>query len=333
MDALPAWLNSAIVLGTFFAIAIGAKYVVDSAAALAHRANVSELVVGLTVVALGTSAPEFGVTLVAAFEGRSSISVGNIVGSNIFNLGFILGGAALVRAIPTSILIVWRDAIVLVGSTVVLFLLVGIDLRLGTLDGVLLFLLLLAYLRYIWVDRKAGAPPALGEGDIPASAARGGLWKQGALLMVGLLTIGVASHFLIGSASALARSFGVSEWTIAVTIVAAGTSVPEFATTLAGVVRGRTAISAGTVIGSDIFTLTGLPRCLPGNLLGVLGVAGILHPMNLAPAARASLLALTGMVFVVFLMMRTNWRLSRTEGLILVVLAALRWALDFAARA
>jgi len=320
MESLPPWLNSGIVLATFFAIAIGAKYVVDSAAALAHRANVSELVVGLTIVALGTSAPEFGVTLVAAFEGRSSISVGNIVGSNIFNLGFILGGAALVRAIPTSILIVWRDAIVLVGATVVLFLLVGIDLELGVLDGAVLFLLLLAYLRYIWVDRKDGAPSDH-EGEVSGSVFKNPPWKEGALLAVGLVTIGVASHFLIGSASALARSFGVSEWTIAVTIVAAGTSVPEFATTLAGVVRGRTAISAGTVIGSDIF-----------NLLGVLGVAGLLHPMTLAPAARTSLLALTGMVFVVFVMMRTNWRLSRTEGLILIVLAAFRWALDFATR-
>jgi cation:H+ antiporter len=281
---------------------------------------VSELVVGLTVVALGTSAPEFGVTLVAAFEGRSSISVGNIVGSNIFNLGFILGGAALVRAIPTSILIVWRDAIVLVGATVVLFLLVGIDLELGVLDGAVLFLLLLAYLRYIWVDRKNGAPSDR-EGEVTEPVFKSAPWKEGALLALGLVTIGVASHFLIGSASALARSFGVSEWTIAVTIVAAGTSVPEFATTLAGVVRGRTAISAGTVIGSDIF-----------NLLGVLGVAGLLHPMTLAPDARTSLLALTGMVFVVFVMMRTNWRLSRTEGLILIMLAAFRWALDFATR-
>jgi cation:H+ antiporter len=323
METFPPWLNSGIVLATFFAIAIGAKYVVDSAAALAHRARVSELVVGLTVVALGTSAPEFGVTLVAAFEGRSSISVGNIVGSNIFNLGFILGGAALVRAIPTSILIVWRDAIVLVGATVVLFLLVGIDLELGVLDGAVLFLLLLAYLRYIWVDRKNGAPSGheATERKVRASTFKDAPWKEGVLLVVGLTTIGVASHFLIGSASALARSFGVSEWTIAVTIVAAGTSVPEFATTLAGVVRGRTAISAGTVIGSDIF-----------NLLGVLGVAGLLHPMSLAPAARTSLLALTGMVFVVFIMMRTNWRLSRTEGLILIMLAAFRWALDFATR-
>jgi cation:H+ antiporter len=322
VDALPVGVNSLIVLATFFAIAIGAKYVVDSAAALAHRARVSELVVGLTIVALGTSAPEFGVTLVAAFEGRSSISVGNIVGSNIFNLGFILGGAAMVRAIPTSILIVWRDAIVLVGSTVVLFLLVGLDLRLSAMDGGLLFVLLLAYLRYIWQDRKTGASVTQAEPGTGGSTLRAEQWKEAGLLLFGLLTIGVASHYLIESASALARSFGVTEWTIAVTIVAAGTSVPEFATTLAGVVRGRTAISAGTVIGSDIF-----------NLLGVLGIAGLLHPMDLDVAARASLLALTGMVFIVFLMMRTNWRLSRTEGLILVVLAALRWALDFAARA
>ena len=137
---------------------MGAKYVVDSAAALAQRAGVSELVVGLTVVAFGTSAPEFGVTLVAAFEGQSSISVGNIVGSNIFNLGFILGSAALFRAIPTDSLLVWRDALVLVGATVVLYLLVALDLHLGALDGVILVSLLVGYLLLVWKGRRDGAP-------------------------------------------------------------------------------------------------------------------------------------------------------------------------------
>ncbi len=129
----------------------------------------------------------------------------------------------------------------------------------------------------------------------------------------------MASHFLIGSATALARNFGLSEWAIAVTVVAAGTSVPELATTIAGVARGHMAISAGNVIGSDIF-----------NVLGVLGVAGILHPMSLDPAARASLLALTAMVVVVMVMMRSGWRVSRLEGVTLVMLAALRWVLDLA---
>lgn len=319
MDSLPIWANSAIVLATFFAIAIGAKYVVDSAAGLAQRAGVSPLVVGLTIVAFGTSAPEFGVTLVAAFEDQASISVGNIVGSNIFNLGFILGSAALLVSIPTDALLVWRDALVLVGSTVMLYLLVGIDLHLGLVDGAVLFALLIGYLALVWRGRRLGASQFLEDAELPGPAKRP--WREAAFLMAGLLLVGVASHFLIGSAVSLARAFGVSEWAIAVTVVAAGTSVPELATTLAGVARGHMAISLGNVIGSDIF-----------NVLGVLGVAGMLHPMPLAAAARPSLLALSGMVVVVLIMMRSGWRVSRWEGVTLLTLAALRWVLDFAAR-
>jgi cation:H+ antiporter len=312
MATLPVWANGLIVLLTFLGIAVGAKYVVDSAACLAHRAGVSELVVGLTVVAVGTSAPEFGVTLVAAFEGQSAISVGNVVGSNIFNLGFILGAAALFRAIPTDSLLVWRDALVLVGATVVLYLLVALDLRLGKLDGVILLALLGAYLSLVWRTRhEVGPVTAPAPGEVGAPSARP--WRDGCLLVFGLAVVGVASHFLIGSATALARAFGVSEWVIGVTVVAAGTSVPELATTLAGVARGHTALSAGTVI-------------------GVLGVAGVVHPMDLDSAARASLLALAGMVGIVFLVMRTGWRVSRVEGFALMALGALRWVLDFAAR-
>jgi len=205
VDTLPIWANSLIVLATFFAIAIGAKYLVDAAASLAQRLGVSELVVGLTVVAFGTSAPEFGVTLVAAFEGQSSISVGNIVGSNIFNLGFILGSAALLRAIPTGSLLVWRDSLVLVGSTVVLYLLVGLDLYLSALDGALLVLLLGAYLVLVWRGRKVGAEAFFPDGDeVPGPSPSP--WRDTAFLALGLVLVGVASHFLIGSASALARN-------------------------------------------------------------------------------------------------------------------------------
>lgn len=319
MDSLPVWANSLVVLASFFAIAIGAKWVVDSAAALAQRLGVSPLVVGLTVVAMGTSVPEFGVTLVAAFQNQSSISVGNIVGSNIFNLGFILGSAALLVAIPTDALLVWRDAVVLVASTLILYVLVGIDLTLDALDGALLVTLLVGYLALVWRGRRLGTSSGLDDGELPGPATHPG--REALMLLIGLVVVGTASHFLVGSATALARSFGVSEWVIAVTVVAAGTSVPELATTLAGVVRGQMAISAGNVIGSDIF-----------NVLGVLGLTGILQPMILDPAARPSLMALTGMVVVVLVMMRSGWRVSRLEGVTLVCLAALRWALDFAAR-
>jgi cation:H+ antiporter len=215
---------------------------------------------------------------------------------------------------------VWRDAAVLVGATVVLYLLVGIDLHLSTMDGVVLVGLLAAYLMFVWKGRRNGASVSVPKpGEIGQASASP--WRDGFLLLFGLALVGVASHFLIGSASALARNFGVSEWVIGVTVVAAGTSVPELATTLAGISRGHMALSAGNVIGSDIF-----------NILGVLGVAGILRPMSLDPAARASLLALAGMVVVVFLMMRSGWKVSRVEGFALLTLGALRWVLDFAVR-
>jgi cation:H+ antiporter len=309
-----------MVLATFLAIALGAKTVVDSAGSLAERFGVSELVIGLTLVAFGTSAPEFGVTTMAALEGRSAISVGNIVGSNIFNLGFILGGAALVKAIPTDRDLVWRDGVVLVGSTFLIVLLIGRDLTLSHLDGWTLLAMLGLYLVVLWKGRHngvGGAKPVA----VPTRTRHRAVWGEVGLLLLGFGVIGLSSHVLIVSASALARGFGVSEWVIAVTIVAAGTSVPEMATTLAGVVRGRAAMSAGNIIGSDIF-----------NQLGVLGLAGTLHTMHLEPAARASLAALAGMAVLVLIMMRSGWRLSRFEGLLLVLVALLRWGLDFATR-
>jgi len=323
MDSLPLWANTSVIVVTFLLIALGAKTVVDSASALAVRLGVSELILGLTVVAFGTSAPEFGVTIVAALKGSSAISVGNIVGSNIFNLGFILGGAALLKVIPTDRELVWRDGAVLVGSTLLLLLLIGRDLTLSHTDGWVLFGFLGVYLAYLWKSRKNGVSQA--EEAVPEPsrdrARRGNVWREAGFLLLGLGVIGLSSHILVESASALARDFGVSEWVIAVTIVAAGTSVPELATSLAGVVRGHMAISAGNIIGSDIF-----------NLLGVLGLAGIIHTMHLGVPARGSLAALSGMAVLVLILMRSGWRLTRMEGFLLVLVGVLRWGLDFATR-
>lgn len=316
---LPVWGHALVILVTILLIGKGAHWVVESAARLAKRLGISELIIGLTVVALGTSAPEFAVTLIAAFKGQGDISVGNIVGSNIFNLGFILGGCALVRAIPTDPTLLRRDGAVLGATTLLLLALIGWNLRLDRYDGALLFILLCVYLGYLFKSRHAmpGAEQELGKftaGDEDIKP----LWHEGALLVVGLVCIIVGSHFLIGSATAVARAFGISEWVIGVTIVAAGTSAPEFATSLMGVLKGRYGISAGNVIGSDIF-----------NMLGVLGLAGLLRPMEVDPMARVSLAALSGMVFVVLIFMRTGWRLSRLEGLALVTIAMARWWFDF----
>ena len=321
MEQMPLWANGLTVLVTICIVGGGAHILVDAAARIAKRLGISELVIGLTVVALGTSAPEFAVTLIAAFQGQGDISVGNIVGSNIFNLGFILGGCAIVRAIPTSPTLVWRDGSVLVGTTLLLLVLIGWDLRLDRHDGILLFVLLGLYLGYLFMQRKVLPTTELGIKPAVVGKDKHSFPRDCLMLVVGLAGIVGGSHLLIGSASAIARDVGISEWVIGVTIVAAGTSAPELATSLAGVLKGRYGISAGNLIGSDIF-----------NLLGVLGLAGMLRPIEVDVAARLSLVSLSAMVFLVFVFLRTGWRLSRLEGAVLVALGLARWAIDFLPR-
>ena len=320
LRGLPVWANAIVVVGTILIIALGAAWVVESASRIAKRLGISELIIGLTVIAFGTSAPEFAVTIIAAARGQGDISVGNIVGSNIFNLGFILGGCALVRAIPTSKTLLKRDGSVLAVITLVLFAMVGWDLRLDWYDGALLFASLLVYLGYLFNQRKAGVIPD-DDDDGPVEESKS-VARDGLRLLGGLVFVVGGSHLLVDAATVIARTYGVSDWVIAVTVVAAGTSAPEFATSLVAVLKGKYAISAGNVIGSDIF-----------NLLGVLGVAGLLGGMQVDPAARASLAALSGMVFVTLLFMRTGWRLSRLEGLALILIGTARWGMDFASRA
>ena len=308
-------VNGLITALTIGLIALGAHWVVESAGAIAKRLGISELVIGLTVVAFATSAPELAVTLIAAFEGKGDISVANIVGSNIFNLGFILGGAACIRAIPTTRALVYRDAGLLLFTTFALVGFIGYDLRLDYWDGALLFGALMLYLGYLLKNRHA--PVGEGEG-IDTSRAP---WVDALMLPAGLFLIIAGSHLMVNAASALARGFGVSDWVIGVTIVAAGTSAPEMATTFIGVVRGRYGLSAGAVIGSDLF-----------NMLGVLGIAGMIHPVEVDIAARGSLFSLAAFVALVAVFLRTGWRLSRVQGSILVAIGLIRWIVDFSAR-
>ncbi len=197
------------------------------------------------------------------------------------------------------------------------------DLQLGRIDGVVLFSLLMGYLALLFAQRRETNPTAEAEsGTDEEVRPKPPLWRSTALLFLGLGSVLGASHLLVGSATTIARHLGVSEWVIAVTVIAAGTSAPEVATSLAGVLKGRHAIAAGNVIGSDIF-----------NLLGVLGLAGILRPVEIDPMARISLFALAAMVLLAVLFMRTGWRISRTEGLALVAVAFVRWGFDFSAHA
>ena len=291
---------------------IGGTWIVSSAARLARKLGMSELVIGLTVVAIGTSAPEFAVTIVAALEGSSDISVANVVGSNIFNLGFILGGVAMVSAIPTTRKLVFRDGSVLIGATILLLIFMR-DLTLSRVEGMIMMGALVTYLSYLIIKRDDSDVET---DEIPTGAFR---WTDIPRLIIGIGLIVASGHFLVESATELARYVGVSEWVIGVTIVAAGTSAPEMATSLVGVLTGRHGISIGNLIGSDLF-----------NLLGVLGLAAFINPMTVSSGAYGSVFLLTGLVVVVVIMMFTGWRLTRLEGGLLVSVNLVRWVLDFA---
>jgi cation:H+ antiporter len=286
----------------------GANWVVEGSVGIARKLGVSELIIGLTIISIGTSAPEFAVSILSALKGHANISVGNVVGSNIFNLGFILGGVALVRPIATSETLVKRDGSVLILSTFLL-LLFFLDLRLSFWEGIILICFLVCYLIYLFYYRETVT------GEIPVKTFN---WVQPLKLLFGIAAVILSSHFLVDSASSVARTFGISEWVIGVTIVAMGTSTPELVTSLVAVLKGHYGLSAGNLIGSDIF-----------NLLGVLGVAGSLQTLTVSPEAYGSLFLLCGMVITVVVMMRTGWQVSRLEGGLLVCIGMARWIMDF----
>jgi cation:H+ antiporter len=303
-------LDIIIILGCVVGLGYGATLIVESAARMSRKMGVSELVIGLTVVAFGTSAPEFAVTIAATLKGQADISVSNIVGSNIFNLGFILGSVIIVRSIQTNRKLVYRDGLVLIGATFILLFFMR-DLTLQRYEGFIMFGLLILYVGYLIYQREAPVEE-LPEGEFE--------WRDVPRFLAGIFLIVTSGHFLVDAAVDLALFFGISEWVIGVTIVAAGTSAPEMATSLIGVLRGHEGISLGNLIGSDLF-----------NLLGVLGLAGIIQAgaMQIDPAGLNSLILLSFMVIVVVIMMRTGWRLSRWEGILLVSVNILRWVVDF----
>ena len=298
------FVNSLILSASIVALWLGAVWVVEAAARIAGRLGISELIIGLTVVAFGTSAPEFAVTITAALKGQTGISVGNVVGSNIFNLGFILGGVALIKAVNTSRRLVMRDGLLLLFSSAVLLVFLY-NHHISRLEGIILFAMLIAYILLLFLKKEALEEEiVIGEFH----------WFEIPRLIIGLAAIVAGGHFLVGSASTIARHFGVSEWVIGVTIVAAGTSAPEFATSLVAVVRGKHGISAGNLIGSNLF-----------NLLGVLGLAAILHPMQIDAAAYQDIIYLTAAAAVAVFFMRTGWKISRLEAGALILLNLILW--------
>lgn len=297
---------------------IGAESLVRGSASLALRAGLSRLMVGLTIVAFGTSSPELVVSLEAALSGQGDIAVGNVIGSNSFNVGVILGVAALVCPIPVHRQIIKIDAPIALSVA----LLVPLLLRDQTVDRVEGAFLVAGIVAYTWLNavrsRKETETDVLSGDDVTLPAVSGHWGRDIAFIVGGLGVLVLGSHLLVEHSVALANQFGVSEAVIGLTIVAAGTSMPELATSLVAAVRKQPDIAVGNVVGSNVF-----------NILGILGLSSVLSPLH-APGV-STLDAVTMIVFTVLLipLLYTGRLLHRLEGFVLLgsycLYVVMRW--------
>ncbi len=255
-------------IGGLIGLVAGAELLVRGASRLALSFGISPLVVGLTIVAFGTSAPEMAVSTGAVLSGQTDIAIGNVVGSNIFNVLFILGVAALITPLVVNIQLIRQEVPIMIGASLLLLAL-GLDGKLGFIDGAILFALLIAYTVFLIVQSRGESKAAQDQFSTEITPAVPGGWDsklpaQLALIVAGLGLLVLGSDWLVTASTVFAKALGVSDLVIGLTIVAAGTSMPEVATSLMAAIKGERDIAVGNVVGSSTF-----------NILGCLGLSGI----------------------------------------------------------
>ena len=298
-------------------VTLGAELLVRGAGLLALRAGVSSLFVGLTVVGIGTSTPELGASLFAALEGASGVSVGNAIGSNLFNIGVILGLTAFVRPIRIELAAVRRDLLFALAVAGTPLLALAFDGVIPRPLGLSLVAALVVYLALaLRAGRRAHADQAsLAEAELrstldiaPVRRLLDATWLNAVFVLVGIACLMLGSRWFVGLAIDLAAAQGISERVIGLTIVSAGTSLPELVTSIVAARRGNSDIAVGNVIGSNIF-----------NILGVLGVCAAVKPQAVPVEVLSVDVPLMLVATVCLLpMMRSGGRISRAEGFALV---------------
>ncbi|HPU84910.1 MAG TPA: calcium/sodium antiporter [Candidatus Latescibacteria bacterium] len=303
---------SACVLG-LISLAVGARFLVDGSSRLASALGISPLVVGLTVVAFGTSAPELAVSVHAAWAGQPDIAIGNAVGSNIINVLLILGASALITPLVVSQQLVRMDTPLMIGACVLVYVF-SADGVLSRLNGIFLFACIVAYTVFaIRVSKRESSGVeqeyAREYGEAKGTGPRTWALTLTAILAgLGLLVLG--SRFLVEGASEIARAYGLSELVIGLTIVAGGTSLPEIAASIAASARREPDIAVGNVVGSNLF-----------NMLAVLGLSSVFSPAGV-PVSRAAVAfdipVMIGVCVACLPIFFTGYRIARWEGALLL---------------
>lgn len=283
----------------------GAESLVKGSSSIAIKLGITPLVVGLTVVAFGTSSPEMVVSVAAVLKGQSDIAFGNVVGSNIFNIGIILGLAALICPISVHSKVVQRDGIFMLLVAGLMTLLGG---DISRIAGVALFLgvVLYTWINVVLARREIKAVEEEFEEGVPKKT--GSVLIDIAYIVGGLVTLVLGSRLLVSSAVDIARALEVSEAIIGLTIIAAGTSMPELATSVVAALRRQPDIAVGNVIGSNIF-----------NILGILGVASIVAPIKATTDFSFDIWVMVGFSALALPLLYSKLKLERWEGGVLVL--------------
>lgn len=288
----------------------GGDYLVDGSVAIAKRAKLSEMVIGLTVVGFGTSMPELLVSAQSALMGNSGIAIGNVVGSNISNIALILGVTSIIHVIPAQKITLKIDLPFMLLSFV-LFVAIAMTGSVGRVAGVIGVLMLICFVSYqVRQSRKAEAALAKENPEAHAEAQLMALWKALLLVLVSFLAMVFGANILVEGASNIARLLGVTDRVIGLTIVAIGTSLPELFSSVMAAVKGKTDMAIGNIIGSGSF-----------NILCVIGVSSIITPIigtNIGFAFDYALMIFLGVLLWLFL--RSKHELERWEGVILTII-------------
>lgn len=295
-----------IVIGLLF-LTYGADRLVLGSSAIALKLGVSPLLIGITIVAFGTSAPELIVSINAALSGNGGISVGNVVGSNIANIGLILGIASLITPMTVHINLIRRDIPLMIGiSLISAWFIYGAEV--SRLEGAFLFAGLVAFviMSIVWAKKEAPSEQ-LAEFEEPLKDAHIATWLAWVYVAIGLGLLAGGSELLVSGAVHIAEVFGMSQTLIGLTIVAVGTSLPELATSVTAAFKGESDIAVGNVVGSNIF-----------NALGILGVAAMIRPLPTATFSMVDVGVMLGFAILVLPMARNNMRILRWEGAILL---------------
>lgn len=293
------WFNVLFVLAGIVLVLWGADRLTEGAVGLAERMKVSQMVIGLTVVAMGTSMPEFCVSLVSALKGTPDLAVGNIVGSNVFNSLLIVGVAAMLAPMTILKTTVRKDIPFAVLASGALFLLC-LDGYIGRVDAGFLLILFVFFMGVTLTTAKPDGG-AQTEAKKPMKPLVATAW-----LLVGLGCLVLGSNLFVDGATTVAQAIGISDAVIGLTIVAGGTSLPELATSAVAARKGNSGIAIGNVLGSNVF-----------NILLILGVTGVISPMNIQGISLVDLSVLFGSMMLLWLFSFTKYTITRLEGALL----------------